>query len=224
VAQATAKILKAAGLRFAILGAKEKCCGDFVRRLGDEGLFQKLASENIRMLRGFDFDFILTHCPHCFNTMKNEYPQFGGDLKVVHHTQLILDLLKEGKIQLQESRKESREKVIYHDPCYLGRYNSIYQEPRQTLRKIFGEIIEFPRNRDKSFCCGAGGGNIWKEQEAGYKISVERMEEAMRAAPQILVTACPFCLLMFQEAIQIKGNGDESNLRDVAEIVERFLY
>ena len=224
VAQAMAKILKAAGLRFAMLGVKEKCCGDFVRRLGDEGLFQKLASENIRMLREFDFDFILTHCPHCFNTIKNEYPQFGGEFKVVHHTQLIHDLLKEGKIRLQESRQESKEKVIYHDPCYLGRYNSIYQEPRQTLRRVFDEIIEFPRNRNKSFCCGAGGGNTWKEQEAGYKMSVERLEEAMRAAPQILATACPFCFLMFQEAIQIKGNGDGINLRDIAEIVERFLY
>jgi Fe-S oxidoreductase len=224
VAQATANILKAAGLRFATLGVREKCCGDFVRRLGDEGLFQKLAIENIRTLQEFDFDFILTHCPHGFNTIKNEYPQFGGNFKVVHHTQLILDLLKEGKIRLQESAQGTKEKVIYHDPCYLGRYNSIYQEPRQILRKIFGEIIEFPRNRNKSFCCGAGGGNVWKEEEAGDKISVERLEEAVRANPQILATACPFCFLMFQEAIQIKGNGDGIKLGDIAEIVERFLY
>lgn len=224
VAQATANILRAAGLRFAMLGVKEKCCGDFVRRLGDEGLFQKLAIENIRTLQEFDFDFILTHCPHCFNTIKNEYPEFGGNFEVVHHTQLIHDLLKEGKIRLQESWQESREKVIYHDPCYLGRYNSIYQEPRQTLRKVFGEIVEFPRNRNKSFCCGAGGGNIWKEEEAGDKTSIERLEEAMRADPQILATACPFCFLMFQEAIQIKGNGNGIKLGDIAEIVERFLY
>jgi Fe-S oxidoreductase len=224
VAQAMAKILRAAGLRFATLGVREKCCGDFVRRLGDEGLFQKLATENIRTLQQYNFDFILTHCPHGFNTIKNEYPQFGGNFKVVHHTQLILDLLKEGKIHLQESRQESREKVIYHDPCYLGRYNGIYQEPRQILRKVFGGIAEFPRNHNESFCCGAGGGNVWKEEEAGDKISVERLEEAMRANPQILATACPFCFLMFQEAIQIKGNGDGIRLGDIAEIVERFLY
>lgn len=224
VAQATAKILRAAGLRFAMLGVREKCCGDFVRRLGDEGLFQKLAIENIKTLREFDFDFILTHCPHGYNTIKNEYPQFGGNFKVVHHTQLILDLLKEGKIHLQESRQESREKVIYHDPCYLGRYNGIYQEPRQTLRKVFGGIVEFPRNRNESFCCGAGGGNVWKEAEAGDKTSVKRLEEAMRAETQIVATACPFCFLMFQEAIQIKGNGDGIRLGDIAEIVERFLY
>jgi Fe-S oxidoreductase len=224
VAQATANILRAAGLRFAILGVKEKCCGDFVRRIGDEGLFQKLAVENIRTLREFNFDFVLTHCPHCFNTIKNEYPEFGGDFKVVHHTQLILDLLKEGKIRLQESRQESREKVIYHDPCYLGRYNNIFKEPRQILSNVFSEIVEFPRNRQKSFCCGGGGGNTWKEQEAGDKINVERLEEAMRVDPQILATACPFCFLMFQEALQVKGNGDGIQLRDIAEIVERFLY
>ncbi len=224
VAQATASILWSAGLRFAMLGVKEKCCGDFVRRLGDEGLFQKLATENIRTLREFDFNFILTHCPHCFHTIRNEYPDFGENFKVVHHTQLILDLLKEGKIRLQESRQESREKVIYHDPCYLGRYNNIYQEPRQALRKVFGEIVEFPRNRNKSFCCGAGGGNVWKEQETGDKISVARLEEALRANPQTLATACPFCFLMFQEAIQIKGNGDGIKLRDIAEIMEGFLY
>jgi Fe-S oxidoreductase len=224
VAQATANILRAAGLRFAMLGAREKCCGDFVRRLGDEGLFQELATENIRTLREFNFDFILTHCPHCFNTIKNEYPQFGGNFKVVHHSQLILDLLEEGKIRLQESRQDSRERVIYHDPCYLGRYNNIFKEPRQILGKVFSEIVEFPRNRRKSFCCGAGGGNVWQEQETGHKISVERLEEAMRTDPQALATACPFCFLMFQEAIQIKGDAEGIKLRDIAEIVEKYLY
>jgi Fe-S oxidoreductase len=223
VAQATAKILKAAGLRFGTLGVEEKCCGDFVRRLGDEGLFRELAIDNIKTLQKFDFDFIITHCPHCFNTIKNEYPQFGGNFRVVHHAQLILDLIREGKIQLQESSPESREKGIYHDPCYLGRYNNIYQEPRQILREVV-EVVEFPRNRSKSFCCGGGGGNAWKEQEAGDKISLVRLEEAMGADPQILATACPFCFLMFQEAIQIKGNGDRIKLRDIAEIVERFIY
>lgn len=224
VAQATAKILKAAGLKFATLGVKEKCCGDFVRRLGDEGLFHELAIDNVKTLQEFDFDFILTHCPHCFNTIKHEYPQFGGNFKVVHHTQLILDLLREGKVQLQESSQESREKVIYHDPCYLGRYNDIYQEPRQIMRRVFGEIVEFPRNRSHSFCCGGGGGNAWKEQEAGDKVSVVRLEEATEGAPQTLATACPFCFLMFQEAIQIKENGDGIKLRDIAEIVEKFVY
>lgn len=221
--QATANILRAAGLRFAILGIKEKCCGDFVRRLGDEGLFQKLARENIGILREFNFNYILTHCPHCFNTINNEYPQFGGNFRLIHHTQLILDLMKKGKIRLQKSPRDSREKVIFHDPCYLGRVNSIYQEPRLILRKIFGGIMEFPRNRRKSFCCGAGGGNIWKEQEVGSKTSVQRLEEAIRSNPQILATACPFCFLMFQEAIQIKGNGDRIGLKDIAEIVEKFL-
>jgi Fe-S oxidoreductase len=223
VAQATANILRAAGLRFATLGVREKCCGDFVRRLGDEGLFQKLAMENISTLEELSFDYIVTHCPHCFNTLNNEYPQFGGNFRVVHHTRLMLDLLNEGKIRLQESQRDSGEKVIFHDPCYLGRANGIYQEPRLILRKFFGKIMEFPRNRKKSFCCGAGGGNIWKEQEAGSKTSVQRLEEAIRVDPQILATACPFCFLMFQEAIQIKGKGDAMSLRDIAEIVEKFL-
>jgi Fe-S oxidoreductase len=223
VAQATSKILRAAGLKFAMLGAREKCCGDFVRRLGDEGLFQELVLENIRTLKELDFDFILTHCPHGYNTIKNEYPQFGGNFKVVHHTQLILDLLNEGKIRLQESSQKSGEKVIYHDPCYLARYNDISKEPRQILGKFFDETVEFPRNRNNSFCCGGGGGNAWKEQEIGDKISVTRLEEAMKADPQVLATACPFCFLMFQEALQIKGNEDGINLRDIAEIVERYL-
>jgi Fe-S oxidoreductase len=221
-ARATANLLRAAGLRFAILGVREKCCGDFVRRLGDEGLFQQLAQENIETLGALKFDSILTHCPHCFNTIKNEYPQFGGNFKVVHHTQLILDLLRKGKIRLQESHRNDGEKVIYHDPCYLGRMNGLYQEPRLLLGKVFGEIMEFPRNHEKSFCCGAGGGNIWKELEGGSKTSVQRLEEAMRASPQIIATACPFCFLMFQEAIQIKGSGEEMSLMDIAEIVEKF--
>lgn len=224
VAQATAKILKSAGLKFAMLGTGEKCCGDFVRRLGDEGLFQKLAIDNIRTLRQFDFDFILTHCPHGYNTLKNEYPQFGGHFKVIHHTQLIWYLLEKGKIHLQESSPGSKEKVIYHDPCYLGRYNSIYEEPRQILKRVLGNLVEFPRNRKNSFCCGGGGGSVWKEQETGNRMSVARLEEAMKEDPQIIATSCPFCFLLFQEAIQIKGEGNEVRLNDIAEIVERYLY
>jgi len=219
-AQAMVKILKAAGLKFAMLGTGEKCCGDFVRRLGDEGLFQKLAEENISKINEFNFDFILTHCPHCYNTLKNEYPQYGGNFTVVHHTQLINSLLKDDKIQLQESWREP-ERVIYHDPCYLGRYNNIYEEPRQILSRISGCVVEFPRNRRNSFCCGAGGGSVWREQEEGDKIHLTRLEEGLMANPQTLATACPFCFLMFQEAIQLKGDGVK--LRDIAEIVESRL-
>lgn len=222
IAVATSNILRAGGLKFAMLGVKEKCCGDFPRRIGDEGLFQKLAVENIQVLKRFNFGFILTHCPHCFNSIGNEYPEFGGNFRVVHHTQLIRDLLKERKIHLHETRNTDR--VIYHDPCYLGRYNGIYKEPRQILKEVFGEIVEFPRNHNKTFCCGAGGGHMWIEQEVGNKISVERIEEAIKKAAQIVASACPFCLLMFEEAMQIKGEGDTVKVRDVSEIVERFLH
>ena len=144
-------------------------------------------------------------------------------MSAIHHTQLILDLLSKGIIRLQESSQKSGDKVIYHDPCYLARYNDIYKEPRQILGKIFDKTAEFPGNRNNSFCCGGGGGNAWKELEDGDKISVARLEEAMEYSPQVMATACPFCFLMFQEAIQIKGNGDGINLMDIAEIVERFL-
>ncbi|MBN2060803.1 MAG: (Fe-S)-binding protein [Deltaproteobacteria bacterium] len=223
VAQATAKILRASGLKFAMLGNNEKCCGDFVRRIGDEGLFQRLAVENIETLMHYDFDFILTHCPHCFNTLKNEYPDFGGDFKVVHHTKLINDFLKDGRIRLQGSSAESGEKIIYHDPCYLGRHNGFYNEPRQILKEVFGNIIEFPRKRNNSFCCGAGGGHMWIENEAGVRMSGERLAEAINNDANSLATACPFCFLMFQEAIQVNGDSKGMELRDIAEIVERFL-
>ena len=223
VAQATARILRAAGIKFAILGTKEKCCGDFVRRIGDEGLFQKLAGENIATLRAYDFDFILTHCPHCFNTLKNEYPDFGGKFKVVHHVQLIDALLKEGKIRLQESSGQNVDRIMYHDPCYLGRYNGIYDEPRDVLRHVPGTVVEFPRNRENSFCCGGGGGHAWIEEETGSRISVARLDEALKSQPQSLVTSCPFCFLMFQEAIQLSGKTADIALKDIAEIVERYL-
>jgi Fe-S oxidoreductase len=222
VARAMGGILKAAGLKFAVLGTREKCCGDFVRRLGDEGLFQQLAATNIQTLKELDFGFVLTHCPHCFNTIKNEYQQFGGDFRVVHHTRLIHDLLSERKLILQESTAAG-ERVAYHDPCYLGRYNGIYREPRQVLRMLGAEVLELRRHGRDSFCCGAGGGSLWTEQEAGQKISLTRLEEALAADPRTLVTACPFCYLMFQEAFQLKGAGRETRLRDIAEIVERQL-
>jgi Fe-S oxidoreductase len=218
IVKATAGILKVAGLKFSILGKNEKCCGDFVRRIGDEGLFQKLVGENVKELNKFDFGFILTHCPHCFNTLKNEYPDFGGNFKVIHHTQLILDLLKHKKVHLHQSG----EKIIYHDPCYLGRLNGIYNEPRQILKEVFGKILEFPRNHNKSFCCGAGGGHMWKEEETGSLISSARTEEGLESNPQMIATACPYCLLMFEEAIQIKGRQDDIKVRDIAQLVERF--
>ena len=219
IAESTARILQAAGLKFAMLGVKEKCCGDFVRRIGDEGLFQKLAAENIRELDRLDFGFILTHCPHCFNSLKNEYQDFGGNFKVYHHTQLIFALLRERKIELHQSG----DKTLYFDPCYLGRYNEIYEEPREILHEVFGGFWEFPRSRNQSSCCGGGGGHMWKEQEDGGRINVARAREAIAVNPQFVATACPFCLLMFDEALQIEGKQDAVKVKDIAQLVERLL-
>jgi Fe-S oxidoreductase len=201
------------------LGVDEKCCGDFARRVGDEGLFQKLARENIETLKRFDFDFILTHCPHCFNTLANEYPGFGADFEVVHHTSLILRLIEQEAISLHPA--EGR--VIFHDPCYLGRHNRIYEPPRRILGQIFSELHEFPQARQAAFCCGAGGGHMWKQEEMGEKISLMRMDEALALRPSHLATACPFCLLMFQEAKQMSPGSDELLIKDLAQIVERQL-
>ena len=219
IARAMERVLTAAGLSFAVLGADEKCCGDFARRVGDEGLYQKLARENIETLQRFDFDFILTHCPHCFNTLANEYPDFGGDFEVVHHASLINRLIEQKAISLHSCEG----KVIFHDPCYLGRHNGVYEPPREVLGGIFGDLREFPRAREAAFCCGAGGGHMWKQEEAGEKISLLRMEEALAQRPDQLATACPFCLLMFQEARQMSRGGDELQVLDLAQIVERQL-
>ncbi|OPY78324.1 MAG: succinate dehydrogenase/fumarate reductase iron-sulfur subunit [Syntrophorhabdus sp. PtaU1.Bin058] len=221
IANATMAVLKASGLRYAVLGTKEKCCGDFPRRIGDEGLFQHLAFENIETLSKLTFDFILTHCPHCLNTLSNEYRDFGSAFRVRHHSEVIAELLEQGRVRLQEPRPA--EDIIYHDPCYLGRYRGIYEEPRKVLAEVFGRLLEFPRHHAKTFCCGAGGGHMWKEQESGSRISVMRLREALDLGPKIVATSCPFCLLMFEEALQIEGKGHLIKVRDIAEVVQQFL-
>lgn len=220
-ARAISGILKSAGINFAVLGTREKCCGDFVRRIGDEGFFQKLALENIRELKKLSFDFILTGCPHCYNTIKKEYPDFGGKFKVVHHTKLIFDLISNGRLKFQEQL--SKDKIVYHDPCYLGRYNKIYDEPRMVLNSIFNNISEFPHNHNDSFCCGAGGGHMWKEQEKGKKISLKRIEELNEMSPRTIITSCPFCHLMFGEAALMAETENNTKVMDIATIVERYI-
>ncbi len=215
VATAVGKIVKSAGLRVAILGTEEKCCGDFVRRIGDEGLFQYLASQNIETLRSYSFSTLLTHCPHCLHVLATEYRQFGGSFPVLHHSQLLATLLKEDRIGLQEGAQGGT--VAYHDPCYLGRYGGIYEEPREVLGLLNCHTLELERERRLAACCGAGGGHIWKEQEAGKKMSIERLRE-FPAEAQTIAVACPFCLIMFEEAVQIEGRDDTVRVRDIAEI------
>lgn len=214
--RAVSKILERAGIKVGVLGTREKCCGDFARRIGDEGLFQMLALENIETINRFRFDAILTHCPHCYNTLKNEYPSFGANFEVFHHTEFILSLINNRMIKLDKMKPN----IVYHDPCYLGRYNGIYNEPRRILSLISQHTPELPRSFGKSFCCGAGGGHMWKDAETGKRMSNERVEEIIASGAKIVAAACPFCLLMFEEALQVKGLGEEIRVKDIAELVE----
>ncbi|MDN5323355.1 MAG: hypothetical protein PWQ67_1809 [Clostridia bacterium] len=215
VSKALVNILKKANIKFSILGNSEKCCGDSVRRLGNEYLYQMLVLENIENMRGKGVNKIVTQCPHCYNTLKNEYPKFGGDFKVFHHTELIEELIKERKI-IPENYPEI--KVTYHDPCYLGRYNNKFA----TVRNIFNSInsislIEMEPKEEKSFCCGAGGGRMWLEEDQGFKISSLRASQAMSTKAEVICTACPFCLTMLSDELK------EKNLKvmDIAEIINK---
>jgi len=216
VSLAMLKILEKAGVNYAVLGEEEKCCGDSVRRLGNEKLFQHLAHENVETLNRYKFKTILTHCPHCYNTLKNDYPQFGGHYHVIHHSEFISDLLKFEKIKLKGSNKS---KVTFHDPCYLGRYNSIYNAPREVLTSIPGlEMVEMKKNnRSMGFCCGAGGGRIWMEDNQERKINHLLVKKAMRTESDILASACSLCLTTLTEAVSSSGAAIEC--KDIAEIV-----
>jgi len=219
VAQAMAKLLKTAEINFGILGAEESCCGEPARRLGNEYLFQIQAEKNIEILKGYNVKRIVTACPHCFNTIKNEYPQFGGEFEVIHHTELIARLLKQGRLRII---KGIGEVVTYHDPCYLGRYNDIYQPPRQIIRSIPDvTMVEMERNRERSFCCGGGGGHMWLEERIGRRINELRTEQAIETKAQIVVTACPFCRQMFDDGIKAKAVEEQLRVMDIAEVVEK---
>ena len=218
ITQAIAGVLKKAGVNFAILGTEETCCGDPARRLGNEYLFQLQAQSNIELLKNYGINQIITGCPHCYNTLKYEYPQFGGDFKVDHHTRFIDDLLREGKLG---TLKKGGGVVTYHDACYLGRYNDIYDAPRQILGNIPGvKLVEMARNRERGFCCGAGGGHLWlEEQKEGQSINEMRTEQALAVKAGVIATACPYCLQMFADGIKAKEAEESLKVMDVAELV-----
>ena len=220
VAQATAKVLKAAGVNFGILGDEEACCGDPARRMGDEYLFQTLCQQNIEILKGYDVKKILTTCPHCFNSLKHEYPQFGGNYEVMHHTQFIADLLQSGKLKL---KKAIDGKAAYHDSCYLGRYNDIYDEPREVLAALRGNTVELPRHKTNSFCCGGGGGHMWMEEEPDKRVSERRIDEIVEAGVSCVASACPYCLTMFDDALKAKGVEESLESKDLSELVAEAL-
>jgi Fe-S oxidoreductase/nitrate reductase gamma subunit len=220
VAQAMVKILNEAGVSYAILGAEETCNGDPARRIGNEYLFQMLAEQNVETINKYKFKKILTICPHCFNTLGNEYSQFGGNFQVVHHAQLLSELLASGKIKL---KNEMQQTVTYHDSCYLGRHNDIYNAPRQVIKSIAGvNLKEMPRSRQNGFCCGAGGGRMWMEEEKP-KVNHERVNEAAALNPDIIGTACPFCATMIGDGINETGREEKMQGRDIALLIEEAM-
>jgi len=221
ISLAVVSLLERAGVNYALLGTEERCCGDPARRMGEEGLFQLLARSNIDVLKKYRFNRILTHCPHCYNMLKNEYPQLGVQFEVVHHSQFLLELIHSGKIKLQEGQEL---RLTFHDPCYLGRYNDIYDPPRQVLQAISkATMIEMRLNKTKAMCCGAGGGQIWIQSEKGRRIEDMRFEQVQEVDAQVVATACPYCTIMLDAVAQIKEPTGKIKVMDIAELVVRAL-
>ncbi|TSA45181.1 MAG: (Fe-S)-binding protein [Deltaproteobacteria bacterium] len=221
VAKATAKILNSAGVDFGILGAKESCCGESIRKAGDEDVFKRLARENIKNFIDNGVKKILVSSPHCYHTFKNEYPEFMVNFEVVHITQYLLKLINDGRLKVT---KEYVKKVTWHDPCYLGRHNGIYDEPREVLKKIPGlELNEMPESRVDSFCCGGGGGRIWMETPKGERFSDLRLEQAIEVGAEVLVTSCPYCITNFEDSRLNRENSEAIEIKDITEILQEVI-
>lgn len=216
------KILHHVGIKYAILGTEENCTGDPAKRAGNEFLFQMQALTNIQILNGYEVKKIVTACPHCFNTLKNEYPDLGGHYEVIHHTQLIQQLIDEGKLKAEGGESFRGRRITYHDPCYLGRGNNVYEAPRKALEHLDAQLVEMKRCRSNGLCCGAGGAQLFKEPERGTKdINIERTEEALETQPEIIAAACPFCMIMLRDGIKSKEKEQDTQVLDVAEITAR---
>ena len=221
VSTSLVKILQKAGVDFAILGVEEKCTGDFARRVGNEMLYQMMAQENIETLSNYKVKKIIAACPHCLNTLKHEYPQMGGNYHVIHHSVFIEELIREGKITLKKTMQGS---LSYHDPCYLGRYNSIYNQPRSILKSLSnGEFKELDRHGRESFCCGAGGGRMWMEETIGKRINLERAEEIVSKQVENVAVGCPFCLTMLEDGMKELDKEEDIKTRDIAELVAMYM-
>ena len=220
VAAALARVLQAAGVDFAILGAEEKCCGDPARRTGNEYLFQLMAAENIELLNGLGVRRLLVHCPHCFNMLKNEYPQFGGNFEVIHTSELIAGLLREGRLR---PRRLEGQSLTFHDPCYLGRHNGIFDLPRQALGAAAGAPLEMARSREKSFCCGGGGGRTWMEERLGRRINQVRVEDALATGARQVAVSCPYCMSMLINGVKDKGVDEKLQVVDFVEVLAQSL-
>jgi heterodisulfide reductase subunit D len=220
VTLALAEILNQAGISFAILGNEERCTGDPARRAGNEFLFQMLALQNIETLNLYGVKKMVTACPHCFNALKNEYPALGGHYEVIHHTQLIADLIAEGRLKIKEGGNFKGKRITYHDSCYLGRVNGVYEAPRAVLAALDADLVEMKRSRANGLCCGAGGAQMFKEDEAGNKrINVERTEEALSSGAEVIAVNCPFCLTMMTDGVKAKDKQDQVMVYDLTELI-----
>jgi len=220
ITKAFAEILNKVGIDYAILGKEEACTGDPARRAGNEFLFQMMAYQNIQILNGYGIKKIVTTCPHCFNTLKNEYPELGGNYEVIHHTTLLQQLINEGKIVLKEGGEFKGKKISFHDSCYLGRANNIYEAPREILQALDADLVEMKRCRSNGLCCGAGGAQMFKEDESGTtRINYERTDEALETGAKIIASACPFCNTMMTDGIKNKEKEDDVKVMDIAELV-----
>ena len=223
ITKSFASLLQKANIEFAILGQEEGCTGDPAKRAGNEFLFQMQALMNIEVLNSYEIKKIVTACPHCFNTLKNEYPQLGGTYEVLHHTQFLLSLLNEGRIKVKGGIYKGK-KITFHDPCYLGRANDVYEAPREMLAQLEVNLLEMKRCKQNGLCCGAGGAQMFKEPEPGNKdINVERTEEALLLNPDIIATGCPFCNTMLTDGLQSKNKKSQIYVKDLAELLNENL-
>ncbi|WP_424962983.1 (Fe-S)-binding protein [Ekhidna sp.] len=220
VTKAFVKILNKVGVNFAVLGPEETCTGDPARRAGNEFLFQMQAMSNIQVLNGYEIKKIVTACPHCFNTIKNEYPELGGNYDVIHHSQFLQELINDGKVELKGGGEFKGKKITYHDSCFLGRANNVYSAPRAVLEALDAELVEMKRCRTKGLCCGAGGAQMFKDAEPGNKeINIERTEEALETKAETIAVACPFCMTMMSDGVKNKEKEDSVKVRDLAELI-----
>ncbi len=220
ITRAFATILNKVGISYAILGKEEACTGDPARRAGNEFLFQMMAYQNIQVLNGYGIKHIVTTCPHCFNILKNEYPELGGNYEVTHHTRFLQQLIDSGKIRMKENGSFKGKKISYHDSCYLGRANDIYEAPRKVLEALDAELVEMKRCRSNGLCCGAGGAQMFKEDEPGNKrINIERTDEALATGASFIAAACPFCNTMMTDGVKNREKENEVAVLDIAEMI-----
>jgi Fe-S oxidoreductase len=220
ITRAFVKLLQKAGVSFAVLGTEESCTGDPAKRAGNEFLFQMQAATNIQVLNAYGVRKIVATCPHCFNTLKNEYPGLGGDYEVVHHTQLLRDLIQEGRLRVEGGSFRGK-RITFHDPCYLGRANGVYEAPREIIRELDADLVEMKNCRQRGLCCGAGGAQMFKEAEKGNKeVNIKRTEEALETQPEVIAAACPFCNTMMTDGVKNKEKEHHIQVLDIAELLQ----